>query len=49
MIYAAFDVGSASAHRGHSPSEYDISTMLDIMERLFYDLKAKPHEEASEQ
>ncbi len=47
-IYMAFDAGSAAAHRRHLPSEGQVSTMLDIMERLFYDLKVKAHDEAEE-
>lgn len=48
-IYTAFDAGSAAAHRQHLPSEDQVSTMLDIMERLFYDLKVRKHDEANEQ
>lgn len=47
-IYAAFDAGSAAAHRQHLPTEDQVSTMLDIMERLFYDLKVKAFHDAEE-
>lgn len=47
-IYTAFDAGSAAAHRQHLPTEEQVSTMLDIMERLFYDLKVKAHDDAEE-
>lgn len=34
VIFAAFDAGSASAHRGYEPSEEDALTQLDIVESL---------------
>jgi hypothetical protein len=34
VLYAAFDAGSAAAHRGHSPSREDTNSLLDITESL---------------
>jgi len=48
VIYAAFDAASAAAHRGHSPTESELSTILDIMERLLYDLVVKPYHDKKE-
>jgi Domain of unknown function (DUF4145) len=42
VIYAAFDAGSAAAHRGHSPELVDIYTMLDITESLLQQIYIDP-------
>ena len=34
ILGIAVDVGSASAHRGHSPSKDDLNILLDIVEHL---------------
>jgi uncharacterized protein DUF4145 len=34
VLYAAFDAGSAAAHRGYSPSREDANSLLDITESL---------------
>jgi Domain of unknown function (DUF4145) len=36
ILSAAIDAGSASAHRGHVPSPEDITTLIDITERLLH-------------
>lgn len=41
-IYAAFDAGSAAAHRGYSPTLEDVSTLLDITESLLRQLYVAP-------
>lgn len=34
ILEIAIDVGSASAHRGHTPKKEDLNTLLDIVEHL---------------
>lgn len=34
ILAIAVDVGSASAHRGHTPNKEDLNTLLDIVEHL---------------
>ncbi len=34
VLYAAFDAGSAAAHRGYRPTREDVYTLLDITESL---------------
>lgn len=42
VIYAAFDAGSAVAHRGYSPSKEDVYTLLDIAESLLHQIYIIP-------
>ena len=42
VIYAAFDAGSAAAHRGFSPSREDVYTLLDITEALLEQIYIVP-------
>ncbi|WP_158805636.1 DUF4145 domain-containing protein [Acidisoma sp. L85] len=41
-IFAAFDAGSAAAHRGHSPTWSEVYTQLDIIEDLLDQLYITP-------
>lgn len=41
-IYAAFDAGSAAAHRGYNPSEDDVYTLLNITEVLLHQVYIAP-------
>ncbi len=34
VLEAALDVGSAAAHRGHRPSDEDVSSVMDIVEHV---------------
>lgn len=45
VFNAAFDAGSAAAHRGHKPAENDLFTLLNIMENILYDFRVKPAQE----
>lgn len=42
VIYAAFDAGSAAAHRGHSPPQADVYTQLEIAESLVQQIYIDP-------
>ncbi|MGH7075305.1 MAG: DUF4145 domain-containing protein [Stellaceae bacterium] len=42
VIYAAFDAGSAAAHRGYSPTREEVFTLLDITESLLQQLYIDP-------
>ena len=42
VIAAAFDAGSAAAHRGYSPTETDLNTLLDITESLLQQIYVDP-------
>jgi hypothetical protein len=42
VIYAAFDAGSAAAHRGYSPTRMDVYTLLDITESLLQQIYIDP-------
>jgi hypothetical protein len=42
VIFAAFDAGSAAAHRGHSPKAEEVSIMLSIAETLFEQIFIHP-------
>ena len=42
VIYAAFDAGSAAAHRGYSPAQEDVFTLLDITESLLHKIYIEP-------
>lgn len=42
VIYAAFDAGSAAAHRGYSPTRKDVYTLLDITESLLQQIYIDP-------
>lgn len=42
VIYSVFDLGSATAHRGHMPSKADLNTMLDVAEGLLERLYVDP-------
>jgi len=42
VIYAAFDAGSAAAHRGYSPALMDVYTLLDITESLLQQIYIDP-------
>jgi len=45
VIHAAFDAGSATAHRGHKPEEADVFSLLTIMESLLYQFRIQPQRE----
>jgi hypothetical protein len=45
IINAAFDAGSAAAHRGYSPDEKDVCTLLDITETLLRRIYIDPMRE----
>jgi hypothetical protein len=34
VLDAALDAGSAAAHRGHAPEEFQVNTVMDILENL---------------
>jgi hypothetical protein len=36
ILAAAIDAGSAAAHRGHIPTRDDLTTLIDIAERVVY-------------
>jgi len=42
VLNAALDIGSAAAHRGHSPDSHDVSGVLDIMEHLLHAIYVLP-------
>lgn len=42
VVYAAFDAGSAAAHRGYSPSQEDVFTLLGITESLLHQVYIAP-------
>ena len=42
VIDAAFDAGSAAAHRGYSPTEEDLNILLDITESLLLQICVNP-------
>lgn len=42
MLSAAFDAGSAAAHRGYRPPEEDVYLMLDVTEHLLQQLYIVP-------
>lgn len=42
VIDAAFDAGSAAAHRGYSPTEQDVYTLLEITESLLEHIYFSP-------
>lgn len=42
IIFAAFDAGSAAAHRGYNPTEDDLNTLLNITESLLHQLCVAP-------
>jgi hypothetical protein len=42
IISAAFDAGSAAAHRGYSPTPEDVYTLLDITEVLLRQVYIDP-------
>jgi hypothetical protein len=45
IISAAFDAGSAAAHRGHTPTQQDAYVMLDIAEGLIAQFFVEPSRE----
>lgn len=45
VIYAAFDTGSAAAHRGYSPPEEDVNTLLNVTEALIHKIYVLPVEQ----
>ena len=45
ILNAAFDAGSAAAHRGYSPDEKDVCTLLDITETLLRRIYIDPMSE----
>jgi hypothetical protein len=45
VLYAAFDAGSAAAHRGYSPSRKDTNSLLDITESLLRRVYVDPFHE----
>jgi hypothetical protein len=46
ILKAAFDAGSAAAHRGHSPTREDVHLLLDITEALLRQIYIDPMMEA---
>jgi len=34
ILDVALDAGSAAAHRGHAPEEFQVNTVMDIVENL---------------
>jgi hypothetical protein len=42
IVSAAFDAGSAAAHRGYSPSTEDVNLLLDVAESLFEQIYLEP-------
>jgi hypothetical protein len=42
VLYAAFDAGSATAHRGFSPTQEDVYTLLGITESLIEQVYINP-------
>ncbi len=34
VLYAALDLGSAAAHRGHAPSQAEVQSVMDIVENM---------------
>ncbi|HEY1800967.1 MAG TPA: DUF4145 domain-containing protein [Terriglobales bacterium] len=34
VLYAALDMGSAAAHRGHAATEYEVEAVMDIVENM---------------
>ena len=34
VLYAALDLGSAAAHRGHAPTETEVQSVMDIVENM---------------
>jgi Domain of unknown function (DUF4145) len=42
VIHAAFDAGSAAAHRGYRPKREDVYTLLDITESLLQQIYIDP-------
>ncbi|MEW6435734.1 MAG: DUF4145 domain-containing protein [Pseudomonadota bacterium] len=49
IVFAAFDAGSASAHRGYKPSEEDAFTLLDIAESLLDQFYITPMRQSSQE
>lgn len=47
-IHAAYDAGSAVAHRGHKLDESNFYALLTIMESLLFDFRVKPSRDAHE-
>lgn len=47
VILDMLDVGSAAMHRGHQPSEEDLSKIFNIIENLLYGILIKPFESRS--
>lgn len=45
ILHAAFDAGSAAAHRGYNPSERDVYSLLDITEALLQRIYMDPMQE----
>lgn len=48
ILEAAFDFGSAAAHRGHQPSDQDVGLLLDIAESLIDSIYMTPQRLARE-
>lgn len=46
ILNAAFDAGSAAAHRGYSPTREDVYALLDITETLLRQLYIDPMRQA---
>lgn len=42
VLDAAFDAGSAAAHRGHIPTPHDVNAVMDIVESLLHSLYVAP-------
>lgn len=43
IVSAAFDAGSAAAHRGYSPTLKDVDLLLDVAEDLFEEIYLEPY------
>ncbi len=35
VLFAALDMGSAAAHRGHAPTQSEVQSVMDIVENVF--------------
>ena len=42
FLDAAFDAGSAAAHRGHTPDVYEVNAVMDIVENLLHSFYVLP-------
>jgi hypothetical protein len=42
VLYAALDLGSAAAHRGHAASESEVASVMDIVENMLQSVYVFP-------